>query len=56
MALFNIDTAQNVEISKKIPCEKPLLEQLEIMERYTAVHKAHIGSSKEMREAACAGS
>ncbi|MBR6933343.1 MAG: pyruvate formate lyase family protein [Bacteroidales bacterium] len=53
MAIFNIETAQNVEISKKIPCEKPLLEQLEIMERYTSVHKARLGSSKEMREAAC---
>ncbi|MBQ5984488.1 MAG: pyruvate formate lyase family protein [Bacteroidales bacterium] len=53
MAIFNIETAQNVEISKKIPCEKPLLEQLEIMERYTSVYKARLGSSKEMREAAC---
>ncbi|MBQ2394590.1 MAG: pyruvate formate-lyase, partial [Alistipes sp.] len=53
MATFNIETAQNVEISKKIPCEKPLLEQLEIMERYTAVHREHLGESKEKREAAC---
>ncbi|MBO5813304.1 MAG: pyruvate formate lyase family protein [Alistipes sp.] len=53
MATFNIETAQNVEISKKIPCEKPLLEQLEIMERYTAVHREHLGASKEKREAAC---
>ena len=40
MANFNVEGAQNVEISKKIPCEKPLIVQLEIMERYTAVHKA----------------
>lgn len=53
MATFNLETAQNVEISKKIPCEKPLLEQLEIMERYTAVHREHLGASKEKREAAC---
>lgn len=53
MAKVNIEAAQNVEISKKIPCEKPLLEQLEIMERYTDVHRKHLGASKEMREAAC---
>ena len=40
MANFNVEGAQNVEISKKLPCEKPLIVQLEIMERYTAVHKA----------------
>ena len=53
MAKVNIEAAQNVEISKKIPCEKPLQEQLEIMERYTAVHREHLDASKEMREAAC---
>ena len=30
MANFNVEGAQNVEISKKIPCEKPLIVQLEI--------------------------
>ena len=53
MAKFNIETAQNVEISKKIPCEKTPLQQLEIMEQYTRVHSAHLRASKEMREAAC---
>ena len=53
MKAVNIEAAQNVEISKKIPCEKPLGEQLEIMERYTAVHRDHLGASREMREAAC---
>lgn len=53
MANFNVETAQNVEISKKIPCEKPLMEQLEIMERYTAVHKENIHLSKEKREVEC---
>lgn len=53
MAKVNIEAAQNVEISKKFPCEKSLQEQLEIMERYTAVHRAHLEASKEMREAAC---
>ncbi len=53
MAKVNIEAAQNVEISKKFPCEKPLMEQLEIMERYTEIHRNHLDSSKEMREAAC---
>lgn len=39
MLKFNVETAQNVEQSKKIPCCKPLEEQLEIMEEYTAVHR-----------------
>lgn len=50
---FNVETAQNVEISKKIPCEKSLLEQLEIMERYTEIHEKCSGLSKEIREASC---
>ena len=50
MANFNVEGAQNVEISKKIPCEKPLIVQLEIMERYTAVHKACAALPKEIRE------
>jgi len=53
MATFNIETAQNVEISKKFPCEKPVMEQLEIMEKYTSVHQENLGKSKERREAAC---
>ena len=53
MAVFDIETAQNVEVSKKLPPQKPLLEQLQIMEEYTAVHRAHLDASKEMREAAC---
>ena len=50
---FNVEGAQNVEISKKIPCEKPLIVQLEIMERYTAVHKACAALPKEIREVEC---
>ena len=41
MLKFNVETAQNVEQSKKIPCCKPLEEQLEIMEEYTAVHQKY---------------
>lgn len=53
MAVFNVETSQNVEISRKIPCEKPLLEQLEIMERYTRVHRECACLSKELREVEC---
>ena len=53
MANFNVEGAQNVEVSKKIPCEKPLTEQLEIMERYTDTHRRHAGSSRARREAEC---
>lgn len=53
MANFNVEGAQNVEISKKTPCEKPLIVQLEIMERYTAVHKACAALPKEIREVEC---
>lgn len=53
MADFNVETSQNVEISQKIPCEKSLLEQLEIMERYTQVHRECSNLSKELREVEC---
>lgn len=53
MAKFNVEGAQNVEISKKIPPEKTLIEQLEIMERYTEVHRRCASLTKEMREAEC---
>ena len=36
---INIDGAQNVEVSKPIPCEKSIEEQLNIMEAYTKAHK-----------------
>ncbi len=51
--VFNVETQQNVEVSKKFPCEKPLIEQLEIMERYTSTHHSYCGKSKEEREMAC---
>lgn len=53
MANFNVETVQNVEISKKIPCEKTLIEQLNIMERYTEVHNKYICAPKEIREVEC---
>jgi pyruvate-formate lyase len=42
-----------VEVSKKLPPEKSPSEQLRIMEEYTAVHRAHIGSDKALREIEC---
>lgn len=53
MVKFDVDGAQNVEVSVKIPCEKSLKEQLEIMEEYTRVHKEGAGLSKESRELNC---
>ncbi len=53
MAKFNVDGVQNVEVSKKFPCQKPLSQQLQIMEQYTSTHRLHAGSSKEVRELEC---
>ena len=46
---FDVNGAQNVEVSVKVPCEKTLEEQLAIMEAYTEAHKAHRESPKELR-------
>jgi len=43
---INIDGAQNVEVSKPIPCEKSIEEQLNIMEAYTKAHKDSAGLDK----------
>lgn len=53
MVTFDINGAQNVEVSHAISCEKPLSEQLEIMEAYTEAHRSTAGLSKELREIAC---
>jgi pyruvate-formate lyase len=53
MAFFNVETPQNVEISQKIPCEKPFLTQLEIMEDYTAAHRKAAGQPRSSREITC---
>ncbi|MDH6357887.1 pyruvate formate lyase family protein [Parabacteroides sp. PF5-9] len=53
MARFNVEGTQNVEVSKKFPCEKSLERQLEIMEQYTATHQSCSSMPKELREAAC---
>ncbi|KAA6312426.1 hypothetical protein EZS27_036641, partial [termite gut metagenome] len=53
MATFNVEVAQNVEVSKKLPCEKSLEEQLAIMERYTETHRSNAVLPKELRETTC---
>lgn len=53
MVQFDVNGAQNVEVSEKVPCEKPLLAQLEIMEEYTRVHAGFSEDQKEAREIAC---
>lgn len=53
MAKINIDGVQNVEVSIKIPCEKPMMEQLEIMEAYTKAHQDSAGLDKAKREINC---
>lgn len=49
---FHAETAQNVEVSVKIPPELPPMEQLSLMERYTETHR-RAGGTKEEREVAC---
>lgn len=53
MVQFDVNGAQNVEVSEKVPCEKPLLTQLAIMEEYTKVHSSFSADQKEAREIAC---
>lgn len=53
MVKFDVEGSQNVEVSKKIPCEKSLVRQLEIMEEYTATHQRFVDASKERREVEC---
>ena len=53
MVKFDVEGGQNVEVSRKIKCEKPLVTQLEIMERYTETHRRFANASKERREVEC---
>ncbi len=53
MARINIDGVQNAEVSKKIPCEKSPVEQLEIMEAYTKAHRESAKENKAVRELNC---
>lgn len=45
--------AEQVEVNKKIECEKSVEEQLEIMEEYTKVHKENLDKPRETREIRC---
>ena len=53
MEHFNVETAQNVEQSKKIPCMKPVEEQLRIMELYTETHRKWRSAGRERCEVEC---
>lgn len=53
MVRISIDGPQNVEVCKKLPCEKTPQEQLCIMENYTKAHKDSEGLDKAQREINC---
>lgn len=53
MVIFDLDGVQNVEVSKKLPCQKTPAEQLELMERYTATHREGLALPREQRELNC---
>ena len=53
MARINIEGAQNVNVSKRLPCEKSKKEQLAIMEAYTEAHRNSAGLDKAERELNC---
>jgi len=53
MAKFSVEGTQNVEVSKKLPCEKSSMVQLEIMEAYTRAHEKNAFEPKEIREVRC---
>ena len=53
MTKISVDGPQNVEICKKLPCEKTPQEQLRIMEEYTRVHKNNKNSDKAIKEVKC---
>lgn len=53
MAKFDVDGAQNVEVSKKLPPQMTPSEQLALMQLYTDTHKQYEGKGKEEREMAC---
>lgn len=53
MAKFQLDGAQNVEVSKKLPCQRSAQEQLVLMQSYTDTHRAMQNKTREEREVAC---
>lgn len=53
MVHINIEGVQNAQVSKPIPSEKSVVEQLDIMEEYTRVHQKYSKEDKAFRELAC---
>ena len=53
MARINIEGAQNVNVSKRLPPEKTPEEQLQIMEAYTEAYKSSQNLDKAHRELNC---
>lgn len=53
MKHINIDGAQNVEVSRKLPSEKTPEEQLALMERYIRVYRENLSEDKAIREVRC---
>lgn len=49
----NKDFAEQVEVNKKLECEKSPEEQLEIMEEYTKVHMENSNAPKAIKEIKC---
>lgn len=49
----NKNVAEIVEISKKVPCEKSIEEQIEIMEQYTETYREFSDQSLARREIEC---
>ena len=45
--------AEIVEINKKAPCEKPVHQQIDIMEAYTETHRAYTDAGTARRELEC---
>jgi len=45
--------AEIVEINKKAPCEKPVAQQIDIMEAYTLAHRKYSGAGTARRELEC---
>ena len=45
--------AEIVEVNKKIPCEKSVADQIDLIEAYTRAHRDNLDKSVTQREVAC---
>ncbi len=50
---LNVEGSQKFNVSRQLPMDKSLLEQLELMEKYTACYQANLQISRARREAEC---